>query len=171
MRWVSREKSCDNARGADAGEWAASAPPPATQATRKKAASTNLVVSSCNAKRWDNQSELTMVSASPRNTPKFDKHRGGDLSSRYCSSLHVYAHNRRFMSQARRTQYFAWSAKWGEEKKNKALFFLFPSIRDSYSSRASECCVHLASLVKRLLCRLALSQVAQARNMGIDLVA
>ena len=41
MRWVSREtESCDTAPGADAGEWAASAPPPATQATRKKAAST-----------------------------------------------------------------------------------------------------------------------------------
>ena len=49
--------------------------------------------------------------------------------------------------------------------------FLLPSIRDSYSSRASNCCVHLAWLVKRLLCRLVLSQVAQARNMGIDLVA
>ena len=58
----------------------------------------------------------------------------------------IYAHNRRFMSQARRTRHFARSARWGEEKKNKALFFLLPSIRDSYSSRASKCCVHLASL-------------------------
>ena len=37
------------------------------------------MVSSCNAKGWYNQSELTMVSASPRNTPKFDKHRSADL--------------------------------------------------------------------------------------------
>ena len=134
MRW-SREKSCNNARGADAGEWAAK--PFARweqhcqlRRLREKKGrinwSENLVVSSCNAKGWDNQSELTMVSASPRNTPKFDQHRGADLTSRYCSSLHAYAHNRRFMSQARRTRHFAWSARWGEEKKINGFIFSLP---------------------------------------------
>ena len=43
----------------------------------------------------------------------------GLKQTRFAASLH----NRRFMSQARRTRHFACSARRGEEKKNKALFF------------------------------------------------
>ena len=55
-------------------------------------------------------------------------------------------HDRRFMSQAGRTRYFARSARRGKEK-NKALFF-------STSRLALRARVHPAWLIKRLSCRL-----------------
>ena len=69
----------------------------------------------------------------------------GLKQTRFSASLH----NRRFMSQARRTRHFARSARRGEEKKIKLYFF--SSLR--FALRA-KCRVRLAWLIKHLLCRL-----------------
>ena len=60
-------------------------------------------------------------------------------------------HNRRFMSQARRTRHFARSARQGRRN----IFFSSPhlAIRACLALRV-KCRVRLASLIKRLLCRL-----------------
>ena len=71
----------------------------------------------------------------------------GLKQTRFAASLH----NRRFLSQARRTRHFARSARRGEEKKNKTLFFLLSSFRAARKMPLSPRLAHKAPVMQAIL--------------------
>ena len=102
------------------------------------------------------------------------RRRSGDVHShRVLDNILPSLHDRRFMSQAGRTRYFARSttrarsARRGKEK-NKALFFSFPrlALRAGVALRAKYR-VCPAWLIKRLSCRLYFTRFVTGSHDGM----